>query len=157
MRRSEGGFLISKIHQLSGRIFNRLLREHGIEFNSAQGRILFVLWERDGIPIKELSKKTQLSKSTLTSMLDRLEGAGHIVRDPSSEDRRIILVRLTEENKRQKDKYDLVSGEMIELYYEGFIWKEIEEFEGYLRRILENLQKRENSHRHRQLMKNVET
>jgi len=141
MRRGEGGFLVSKIHQLSGRIFNRLLREQGIDFNSAQGRILFVLWERDGIPIKELSEKTQLSKSTLTSMLDRLEGAGHIVREPSSDDRRVILVKLTEENRRQKDRYDQVSREMTDLYYDGFAWEEVEEFEGYLRRVLVNLQK----------------
>ena len=141
-RRSEGGFLISKIHQLSGRIFNRLLREHGIEFNSAQGRILFVLWERDGIPIKKLSEKTRLSKSTLTSMLDRLEGAGHIAKEPSGEDRRIVLVKLTEENRRQKRLYREVSEEMTSLFYEGFAWEEIKEFEGYLRRILDNLVKR---------------
>ncbi len=141
-RRSEGGFLISKIHQLSGRIFNRLLREHGIEFNSAQGRILFVLWERDGIPIRELSEKTQLSKSTLTSMLDRLEGAGHIAREPSGEDRRIVLVKLTEENRRQRRLYDEVSEEMTGLFYEGFTRGEIKEFEDYLRRILDNLVRR---------------
>ncbi|TEU09792.1 MarR family transcriptional regulator [Candidatus Bathyarchaeota archaeon] len=141
-RRSEGGFLISKIHQLSGRIFNGLLREHGIEFNSAQGRILFVLWEKDSIPIKELSEKTQLSKSTLTSMLDRLERKGHITREPSEEDRRIILVNLTEENRRQRRLYDQVSEEMTGLFYEGFTWDEITEFEGYLKLILDNLVKR---------------
>lgn len=140
--RSEGGFLISKIHQLSGRIFNGLLRERGIDFNSAQGRILFVLWEKDGIPIKELSNKTQLSKSTLTSMLDRLERAGHIAREPSGEDRRIVLVTLTEENRRQRRLYEQVSEEMTGLFYEGFTWEEITEFEGYLKRILDNLVER---------------
>ena len=140
--RSEGGFLVSKVHQLSGRIFNRLLREHGIEFNSAQGRILFVLWQGDGIPIKELSERTRLSKSTLTSMLDRLEASGHITREPSAEDRRAVLVRLTEENRRQRGRYDRVSEEMTDLFYEGFTPYEVEEFEGYLRRILENLIRR---------------
>jgi DNA-binding MarR family transcriptional regulator len=137
--RSEGGFLVSKVHQLSGRIFNRLLRENGIEFNSAQGRILFVLWQGDGIPIRELSEKTRLSKSTLTSMLDRLEASGHITRESSAEDRRAVLVRLTEENRRQRRLYDRVSEEMTDLFYEGFTPYEVEEFEGYLRRILENL------------------
>jgi len=141
-RHSEGGFLISKIHQISGRIFNGLLRERGIEFNSAQGRILFVLWEKDSIPIKELSEKTRLSKSTLTSMLDRLERKGHITREPSEEDRRIILVNLTEENRRQRRLYDQVSEEMTGLFYEGFTWDEITEFEGYLKLILDNLVKR---------------
>jgi DNA-binding MarR family transcriptional regulator len=94
VRRSEGGFLLSKVHQLMGRVFNRLLREHGIEFNSAQGRILFVLWKGDGIPITELAEETMLGKSTLTSMLDRLEEAGHIRRERSPEDRRVTLIRL---------------------------------------------------------------
>jgi DNA-binding MarR family transcriptional regulator len=141
VRRSEGGFLISKVHQLSGRVFNRLLREHGIEFNSAQGRILFVLWKGDGIPITELAEETMLGKSTLTSMLDRLEEAGHIRRERSPEDRRVTLIRLTEENRRLKDDYDRVSREMTKLFYEGFAWEEVEEFEGYLRRTLENLKK----------------
>lgn len=141
VRRSEGGFLLSKVHQLSGRVFNRLLREHGIEFNSAQGRILFVLWKGDSIPITELADETMLSKSTLTSMLDRLEAAGHIRRDQIPEDRRVILIHLTDENKRLKNKYERVSREMTELFYEGFTWEEIKEFEGYLRRMLENLKK----------------
>ena len=141
VRRSEGGFLLSKVHQLSGRVFNRLLREHGIEFNSAQGRILFVLWKGDSIPITELADETMLSKSTLTSMLDRLEEAGHIRRDQSPKDRRVILIHLTDENKRLKHKYERVSREMMELFYEGFTWEEIKEFEGYLRRTLENLKK----------------
>jgi len=141
VRRSEGGFLLSKVHQLSGRVFNRLLREHGIEFNSAQGRILFVLWKGDSIPITELADETMLSKSTLTSMLDRLEEAGHIRRDQSPGDRRVILIHLTDENKRLKNKYERVSREMTELFYEGFTWEEIKEFEGYLRRTLENLKK----------------
>ena len=140
--RSEGGFLVSKVHQLSGRIFNRLLRENGIEFNSAQGRILFVLWQGDGIPIKELSERTRLSKSTLTSMLDRLEASGHITRESSAEDRRAVLVSLTEENRLQRGLYDRVSEEMTGLFYEGFTPEEVEEFEGYLRRILENLVRR---------------
>jgi DNA-binding MarR family transcriptional regulator len=137
--RSEGGFLLSKAHQLMGRVFNRLLREHGIEFNSAQGRILFVLWERDGIPITELAQATMLSKSTLTSMLDRLEEAGHLRREPSPEDRRVTFITLTERNRLLRDRYDRVSKEMTELFYEGFSTEEVDSFEDYLRRVLGNL------------------
>ncbi len=137
--RSEGGFLLSKVHQLMGRVFNRLLREHGIELNSAQGRILFVLWERDGIPITELAQATMLSKSTLTSMLDRLEEADHLRREPSPEDRRVTLITLTEKNRLLKDRYDRVSKEMTEHFYEGFSTEEVDSFEDYLRRVLRNL------------------
>jgi DNA-binding MarR family transcriptional regulator len=137
--RSEGGFLLSKVHQLMGRVFNRLLKEHGIEFNSAQGRILFVLWETDSISITQLAQATKLSKSTLTSMLDRLEEAGHLRREPSPEDRRITLITLTERNRLLRDRYDQVSGEMTELFYKDFSPEEVTAFEDYLRRVLENL------------------
>ena len=51
----EGGFLITKIHQITNRIFNQMLKDYGIEeLNSGQGRILFALWQEDNIPIREL-------------------------------------------------------------------------------------------------------
>ncbi|HPB55708.1 MAG TPA: MarR family transcriptional regulator, partial [Candidatus Aminicenantes bacterium] len=79
--KTQGGFLISQIKQISGRIFDKLLVGSGIEaFNRAQGRILYVLWQADGVPIVELSHKTGLAKTTLTSMLDRMESADLITR-----------------------------------------------------------------------------
>lgn len=136
----QGGFLISKIHQLSQRIFARILKEHELdEFNPAQGRIMFVLWQKDNIPIHELVERTQFSKSTLTSMLDNLEKAGFIKRVPSKEDRREILIALTEKDRLLQDKYIDVSREMGKLYYNKFNDKEINDFENYLKIILENL------------------
>ena len=77
LEKTNGGFLVTKIKQVQGRVFERLLDENGIsEFNGAQGRILFVLWGVDNIPISELSEKTGLAKTTLTSMLDRLRQRG---------------------------------------------------------------------------------
>ncbi|MFA7061892.1 MAG: MarR family transcriptional regulator [Pedobacter sp.] len=137
----EGGFLIARVHQLSGRILARKLKEFKVdEINPAQGRILFALWQEDGIPIQELAKKTSLGKSTLTSMLDRLKEIGHVSRVPSGDDRRKILIMLTEKNKSLRDVYDQVSEEMTELFYHGFAEDEIGIFEGALRRILGNLE-----------------
>ena len=135
----QGGFLISKIHRLSGRIFSRMLREHGIEINPAQGRILFVLWQRDGVSISELAKRTSLGKSTLTSMLDRLEEAGYILREHSVEDRRAILVKRTAKDRKAQAAYERVSAAMTQLYYRGFTASEIDQFEEWLVRILDNL------------------
>lgn len=136
----EGGFLIAKIHQLSGRVLARKLKEHNLdEINPAQGRILFALWQSDEISIQELSKKTSLGKSTLTSMLDRLENAGYLTRVPSGKDRRKILIKLTEKDRQLQDIYLQVSKEMTELFYHEFTAKEIDEFEAYLKRIFDNL------------------
>ena len=139
----QGGFLISKIHRLSGRIFARMLREHGIEINPAQGRILFVLWQKDGLSISELAKRSSLGKSTLTSMLDRLEEAGYILREHSVEDRRAILVKRTAKDRAAQAAYERVSSAMTALYYTGFTDTEIDRFEEMLGRILDNLNERE--------------
>jgi DNA-binding MarR family transcriptional regulator len=139
-RQREGGFLISKIHQLSGRIFSRKLKEHKIEeINPAQGRIMFVLWRNDDISINELAKKTSLGKSTLTSMLDRLEESGLIRRVPSKKDRRKILIKRTEKDISFQQQYVAVSQDMTELFYKNFSKSEIDEFEQYLKRIFNNL------------------
>lgn len=138
----QGGFLVSKIHQLSGRVFARKLREHGIEkINPAQGRILFVLWQEDGISIHELARRTSLGKSTLTSMLDRLERAGELKRVPAEGDRRETLIHLTDKDRALRETYDRVSAEMTDLYYAGFRPAEIDDFERGLARILANLER----------------
>lgn len=140
----QGGFLVSKIHQLSGRIFAKMLKDYRInDINPAQGRILFALWQKDDIPIQELAKRTALGKSTLTRMLDTLEQSGHLVRFFPDDDRRKVLIRLTEQNKKMKAAYEQVSVQMTELYYEGFDSAEIERFEAYLERIFNNLAKHE--------------
>ncbi|MHA2363496.1 MAG: MarR family winged helix-turn-helix transcriptional regulator [Candidatus Hodarchaeales archaeon] len=134
------GFLIAKIHQLSGRILTKKLKKHEItEINPAQGRIMFVLWRNDGISINNLAKETSLGKSTLTTMLERLEEAGHIKRIQSQEDKRKTLIHITEKEKKLQEKYIKVSKEMNDLFYGGFNTKEIDVFENYLERILNNL------------------
>jgi len=136
----EGGFLMAKVHQIAGRIFARKLKEQGIgEINPAQGRILFVLWKEDDIPISELARRTALEKSTLTSMLDRLEESGFVKRVRSTEDRRTILLRRTRKDRACQKVYVEVSREMNELFYAGLSEREVDEFEGVLRHILETL------------------
>ncbi|MHC4658210.1 MAG: MarR family winged helix-turn-helix transcriptional regulator [Planctomycetota bacterium] len=130
---------MAKIRQVGGRIAERILREYNIEITSAQGRIMFALWQEDGISINELAKKTQLGKSTLTSMLDRLEKMGYIKRQRSRKDRRKILIKRTEKDKALESKYVEVSRQMTKLFYKGFSKSEIKRFENDLGRILNNL------------------
>jgi DNA-binding MarR family transcriptional regulator len=138
--KTRGGFLISKIKQIQGRVFERLLLENDItELNSAQGRILFVLWEEDDIPITELSEKTGLAKTTLTSMLDRLEASDHIRRERDSVNRKIVRIKLTKNAKKLKSRYDEVSAQMSEIFYRGFSDNEIKKFEKALDKVLNNL------------------
>jgi len=142
--KTQGGFLISQIKQISGRIFEKLLVSAGVEaFNGAQGRILYVLWQEEGVPIVALSQKTGLAKTTLTSMLDRMESANLILRVFDKADRRHIRIALTEKTRELSDDYNKVSREMNEIYYAGFSDDEIIAFEDTLLRILKNLKEKE--------------
>ena len=140
----EGGFLIAKIKQISGRIFNWKLKEHGInDINSAQGRIIFTLWRQDNMPIKALSWHTALGITTLTSMLIRLEKAGYIIRTTDPNDNRKTLIALSEKVKSILESYENISKEMTTLFYKDLTETQIDDFENTLRHILLNLVKYE--------------
>jgi MarR family transcriptional regulator, organic hydroperoxide resistance regulator len=144
----EGGFLISKIKQIMERIFDKKLKNYGIDLNAAQGRIIFSLWQSDNIPIRELARRTALSKTTLTSMLERLEQSGYIVMKADTADKRKTLVVLSEKIKAVEARHEAVSKEMNALFYRGITEKEIEAFEKTLKKILANLVMFEEGRKH---------
>lgn len=139
--KTNGGFLVTKIKQLGDRIFERILAKKNIDaFNGAQGRILYVLWQEDGVPIKIISEKSGLAITSLTTMLERMEKNGMISRKTDEADKRKTLLFLTDKAKELKEAYDSVSNEMGNIYYRDFTDKEILQFEEYLNRIRVNLE-----------------
>lgn len=144
------GFLITQIKLAQRRIFQKLLQNCGVEdFNGPQGNILYVLWQKDSIPIVEIAEKTGLAKNTLTVMLDRMEESGLVFRKQSEDDRRKALICLTEKARGLEKDYNLVSQQMNDLFFRNFSEKEIEELEKYLDRIMENLLLAEKENRSR--------
>ena len=137
----EGFFLIARIKQVGDRTLERIMVKKNIDiFNGAQGRLLYVLWKRDGIPIKELSKQTGLAMSSLTTMLNHMETTGLIHRRHGDKDRRKFLIFLTETSRALKLDFELLMYEINSIYYKDFDMWEIMVFESYLRRILENME-----------------
>lgn len=145
---SRTGFLISQIKQVQSRIFQRLLQDSGVEeFNGPQGHILYVLWQKDEVPIVELSQKTGLAKNTLTVMLGRMEDSGLIERKAAESDKRQSLIVLTEKARDLQGKHDEVSRKMNGIFYKDFTQEEVLEIDKYLDRILLNLEQSERSPR----------
>ena len=139
--RINGGFQVSKIKQLGDRIFEKILAERGIEaFIGAQGRILYVLFQEDGVPIKMVSEKCGLAITSLTTMLERMENSGLILRKQDSVDKRKTLLFLTDKARDLEQDYIAVSEEMGDIYYRGFTEEEVKAAEGYLNRIRLNLE-----------------
>ena len=139
--RTNGGFQISKIKQLGDRVFEKILTAQGIEaFNGAQGRILYVLWQEDGVPIKTIAERCGLAITSLTTMLERMEKSGLIIRQQDSGDKRKTLIFLTDKAKAMKEDYDAVSDRRSTIFYQGFTEEEIRNFEEHLERIRLNLE-----------------
>lgn len=76
--------------------------EHGHEHNTlsdptrGQGRILAILKLQDGISTRDLAFILGLRVASLNELLAKLEQAGLITREQSNEDRRVILIQLTD-------------------------------------------------------------
>jgi DNA-binding MarR family transcriptional regulator len=125
---------------LAGRVFERLLREKGVdEFNGAQGRILYVLWEHGTLNITQIGRQTSLAKTTLTSMLNRMESTGLIKKEQDGKNKRQILVSLTVRAEELSRAYEEISERMNNIFYSGFTDEEITDFELKLERIISNL------------------
>ena len=80
------------------RVYKPLLDRLGLTY--PQYLVMLVLWERDGVPVKEIGERLFLDSGTLTPLLKRLEQAGHIKRTRSTEDERQVLIGLTRRVRR---------------------------------------------------------
>lgn len=140
------GIVLTQIKQLQARILERMIKKYpleNVELNSAQMHILFHLWMEDDITISQLGKKAQLANTTLTTMLDRLEGIGVVVRKPNPDNRREIKICLTDKGRDQKHVFDDITKTMREINFAGFTDEETEQFERYLERFRNNLMRYE--------------
>lgn len=124
-------------------MFEHILSDKNIDaFNGSQGSLLYILWQEDGIPIRELSRRSGLAVTSLTGMLDRMEAAGLIYRDRGDKDRRKVLIFLTDNARSLEKDYNEVTEEIENIYYKGFSEEEIDQCEKYLQRIFHNVEER---------------
>jgi DNA-binding MarR family transcriptional regulator len=72
--------------------------------STAEGHMLSYLRSYSPAPVSELHRVFGIKRSTLTSMLDRLEASGWVVREPSPRDRRAILIALTDDGRARAER-----------------------------------------------------
>jgi DNA-binding MarR family transcriptional regulator len=66
-----------------------------LDLTYPQYLVMLVLWERDGLSVSALGDRLSLDSGTLTPLLKRMETAGLLVRQRSSEDERRVHVCLS--------------------------------------------------------------
>ena len=88
---------------------------------------MLVLWQYNDINVKTLGDMLFLDSGTLTPLLKKLESKGYVARNRDSGDERNLIISITEEGKKLKDKakyvpmeigkcINLTDKETIELY-----------------------------------------
>lgn len=111
--------------------------------SSGQGRVLACLKLKDGIGIKDLAQILGMSASSLNDLLMKMEYGGFIERRPVSDGDAISQVFLTDKGKgvNQNDPAAAADHASVDVDpLEGFSDEELEIMEGYLDRMIANLE-----------------
>ncbi len=93
-------FVTYSAAQAFTRVYRQLLDPLGLTY--PQYLVLLVLWEQDGLTVKELGQKLFLDSGTLTPLLKRLQAAGTVDRTRDAEDERQVRITLTTKGRALK-------------------------------------------------------
>lgn len=109
-----------ELHFLLLRCFyhsNRLIAQKTMELGlfPGQPKILECLIEQEGQTPKEIGKHCALDKSTVTSLLNKMEQRRLILRETQISDRRSVQIFLTEEGREKARKVKEICKEVDDL------------------------------------------
>ncbi|MDB5801342.1 MAG: transcriptional regulator, MarR family [Rhodocyclales bacterium] len=130
------GFLVGKLRAFLMQALDATLADLGI--TAAQGIILIRLGAEPDCTAASLCRRSGYDTGSMTRMVDRLEDKGLIVRERSTEDRRVIKLLLTESGINLRSQITRRACEMMEPRLEGFSEEEYVLLKSLLRRVLDN-------------------
>jgi MarR family transcriptional regulator, organic hydroperoxide resistance regulator len=112
-------------------IKNALVKEN-VRVTIAQAGILFLLKQKTGQSMSEISQFLSVDNSTLTGLIDRLERSGFVQRNSNPGDRRSLNIDITESGLRELEKAKVVIRRINDEVKEGFSEQEMESFKKVL-------------------------
>lgn len=125
----EVGDMVRKLVRMFQLFERDQIKVHG--FTTTQCYTLLEIDKSGSIPMNALSEKMNLNSSTMTRILDNLVRDGYIVRQKSPEDRRLVLVALSDKGK--------TSAKQLNASVNGYYKKVIESIpEGRLEEVLKS-------------------
>jgi DNA-binding MarR family transcriptional regulator len=100
----------SAMTQLKCASSERLLR---LGISMAQLHILYTLQRSGEMPMSRLADHLNVSVSNATGLIDRIEERGFIERRRVAEDRRVVLIHVTDAGRRMLEEVDAVSTDLL--------------------------------------------
>ncbi|MCK9230544.1 MAG: MarR family transcriptional regulator [Syntrophales bacterium] len=113
---------------------NNALAASDIGVTVAQSGILFLLKQKEGRTMTEISRILGIDNSTVTGLTDRLEKAGLVRRQNNPNDRRISHLQITEKGLREADRARVVIHRVNDEIKSGHTDEEIDSFKRVLKR-----------------------
>jgi DNA-binding MarR family transcriptional regulator len=114
------------LHRATHAVDLHLGRLKGPRILQGEAHVLAYLWEEGPRSIADLNAALHHKKSTLTSILDRLESRGFVGRQSDPDDRRTFIVRLTGAGEREARRVHRHLEQLEKTLGEHFTQKELE-------------------------------
>lgn len=114
-------------------------RQAGLEISVEQWSVLYHLWKEDGLSQQELCVRSFRDKPSITRLIDNMEKQGLVKRMPSSTDRRVNLVMLTDISRQLKDSTTELANTTMNEGLDGVTIDEIETVKKVLQQVYDNL------------------
>ena len=93
----------------------RIAREEGqkLGISPTQLNVVKMLDEVGDLSLSELGRRIAAQNSTVTGIVDRMVGAGLVVREQSAEDRRVWRIRLTDKGRQIARKISVAPWDLL--------------------------------------------
>jgi DNA-binding MarR family transcriptional regulator len=125
-------YLIFTAQQKLRTYMKNVLMKENVKVTTAQAGILFLIKQKSGQSMSELSQILSVDNSTLTGLVDRLERAGFVRRNSNPDDRRALNIDITEAGIRELEKAKVVIRRINEEIKAGFSEQEMDSFKKVL-------------------------
>ena len=97
-------FITGKASTAIARRLQKKFNQAGLNLTIEQWSVLYHLWKEDGISQQELCNSSFRDKPSITRLVDNLEKLNLVKRSPSTSDRRMNMIFLTEEAKKLQEQ-----------------------------------------------------
>ncbi len=104
---------LMRVQQLVLAELDEILRPHGLSFARYEALVLLTFSRRGSLPLGKMGERLQVHPTSVTSIIDRLEGQGLVRRVKHPTDGRAILADITDAGRRlvERATADLVSAD----------------------------------------------
>ena len=124
--------LINRINKKFEKLQRKIIQKENL--TNAQYSILQQLWKTDGVQFKTLASACSCSQSTITGIVDTMEKKDIVVRKMNPEDRRSVLVILTDKGKTLEKETPNINT-ILDNCCSGFNPNDIEELTKMLKKL----------------------